>query len=158
MQTLKAIEQEQNAAIVNNSALLEQSILPKQGWIRTLRTALAMSGAALSQRLGGHRSVASYLERAELDESITLKKLNQVAAAMNCKLVYAFVPQTKGEDVNDLLEEQAEYKARNIVQRTNVQMVMEAQALSLSAQEKEIKRLKEQLLKDLPRDFWTKLD
>jgi predicted DNA-binding mobile mystery protein A len=159
MQQLKTIEQEQNAAVLDKAMLLTRIAQPKQGWIKTARTALSMSGAVLSQRLGGHRSIASYLERAEMDDSITLKKLKQAAEAMNCELVYAIVPKATAEqpvaDVSALLARQAERKARSIVRRAGVQMALEAQALRASAQEKEVERLKNKLLNDMPRDFWT---
>ena len=159
MRLLKTIEQEQNAALLDKAVLLKRIEQPKQGWIKTVRIALSMSGAVLSQRLGGHRSIASYLERAEMDDSITLKKLKQAAEAMNCELVYAIVPKATAEqpvvDVSALLAKQAERKARSIVQRAGVQMALEAQALGTSAQEKEVERLKNKLLHDMPRDFWT---
>ena len=159
MRLLKTIEQEQNAALLDKAVLLKRIEQPKQGWIKTVRIALSMSGAVLSQRLGGHRSIASYLERAEMDDSITLKKLKQAAEAMNCELVYAIVPKATAEqpvvDVSALLAKQAEHKARSIVRRAGVQMALEAQALGASAQEKEVGRLKNKLLNDMPRDFWT---
>ena len=53
MRLLKTIEQEQNAALLDKAVLLKRIEQPKQGWIKTVRIALSMSGAVLSQRLGG---------------------------------------------------------------------------------------------------------
>lgn len=149
----KQIAREQNSRIVDEAVALLRLPQPGQGWIRTLRSALTMSGAALSKRLGGHRSTASYLERSELDGSVTLKKLQQTAEAMDCRFVYAMVPRA-GEDVRTLIERQAENVARRIVEQGSVQMMLEGQQLSEENKEKEVQRLKDELQAKMPRDFW----
>jgi predicted DNA-binding mobile mystery protein A len=149
----KQIAREQGSSLINQVAALQRHQAPKTGWIKTVRSALAMSGAALSKRLGGHRSTAAYLERSELDGSVTLKKMQQVAEVVNCRFVYAIVPP-HGKTIESLLNERAEVVARRIVEQTSVQMMLEAQQLSTSAREKEVQRLQEELLRQLPRDFW----
>lgn len=151
----KKIAQEQNAQLIDEAASLTHVSQPKQGWIKTLRSALSMSGSALSKRLGGHRSTASYLERSELDGSVTIKKMQQVAEAMDCRFFYAIVPHQE-DSIDDLIERQAEQVARRIVEQSSVQMMLEAQQLTDSANEKEVQRLKNELLTQMPRDFWDK--
>ena len=90
----KKITREQNSRLIDQAAGLANIPQPKGGWIKAVRTALAMSGAALSKRLGGHRTTAAYLERSEQDGIITIKKMQQVAHAMHCRFVYALVPET----------------------------------------------------------------
>ncbi len=71
----KQITREQHSQLINDASVVLSSLRqPTQGWIKSLRSALSLTGSALSKRLGGHRSTASYLERAEMDGSITLKK------------------------------------------------------------------------------------
>lgn len=149
----KQITREQNAYLIDEAADFVRLSKPKQGWIKTLRSALSMSGATLSKRLGGHRSIASYLERSELDGSVSLKKMQQVAKAMNCRFVYAIVPH-QGKNINDLIEQQAEKIARNIVEQSSVQMMLEAQQLNNKTNKQEIQRLKKELITQMPRDFW----
>ncbi len=48
--------------------------MPKQGWVRTIREALDMSGAQLGARLGISRNKISILERKEADGSITINQ------------------------------------------------------------------------------------
>lgn len=160
MNTLRKIEIEQNTLIVNNAARLKRINAPKIGWIKTLRIALSMSGASLARRLGLHRSIVSYLERAEQDGSITIKKLKEVAQAMDCELIYAIVPKPTVKNsnplINDIINKQAQIKASKIVNSASTQMMLESQELTKSALKKEVERLTEQLLNDRPKDFWEK--
>ena len=151
----KQIAREQYSKLINQAAVLTNIPQPEEGWIKSMRSALAMSGAALSKRLGGHRSTVSYLERSELDGGITLKKMREVAQAMNCRFVYAIVPTGgKNASIETIIDRQAEMIARGIVEDTSVHMMLEAQQLSKTENEKEIQRLKKQIIDDMPRDFW----
>tara|TARA_R110002096_G_scaffold94635_1_gene212886 strand:- start:10354 stop:10818 length:465 start_codon:yes stop_codon:yes gene_type:complete len=147
----KQITREQYSKLINQAAGLSDISQPKEGWIKTVRSALAMSGAALSKRLGGHRSTVSYLERSELDGGITLKKMQETAEAMHCHFVYAIVPN---DSIEKIIDRQAETIARSIVEESSVHMMLEAQQLSKAENEKEIQRLKKQIIDELPRDFW----
>ena len=149
----KQISQEQNSQIINNAAVITSIRQPKQGWIKTVRSAMSVSGAALSKRLGGHRSTASYLERSELEGSITLKKMQQTAEAMGCRFIYGIVPPN-GQSIDDLINQRAEKVANRIFEKSSVQMMLEDQQLSPELKQKEIERLKIELLTQMPRDFW----
>jgi len=159
MNDLKKIEKEQNAFIVDKLATIKRFSMPKLGWIKTLRTALSMNGASLARRLGLHRSIVSYLERAEQDGSITLKKLQQVAQAMECELIYALVPKSTMNNprplIRDVLQKQAHHKASKIVNRASTQMIMESQELKGDDLKKEVNRLSEHMLNEMPKDFWA---
>jgi predicted DNA-binding mobile mystery protein A len=153
----KKIAQEQNSNLINQVAGQWSASPPRDGWIKTVRSALAMSGTALSKRLGGHRTTAAYLERSEQDGSITLKKMQQVAGAMQCRFVYALVPDSNDNNsatIESIIEAQAERKARSIIKLADTQMARERQQLSAAQTEREVQRLKQQLLMELPRDFW----
>ena len=151
----KKIRREQNSQLINQAAGLAVISPPKGGWIKAVRTALAMSGAALSKRLGGHRTTTAYLERSEQDGSITIKKMQQVAKAMHCRFVYALVPEGGPNDtIEKIIDRQADTIARPIVEESNVHMMLEDQQLGRTQIEKEIDRLKKQIINDLPKDFW----
>lgn len=149
---LKNVAREQYANIVNAAGVLHNIRQPREGWIKTVRMALGMSGAQLSRRLGNTRTIAAYLERSELEGKITLKKMQQTAQALDCHFIYAIVPQTS---INEIIEKQAELKAREIVLRTSTHMMLEDQALNKKQLEEEIVRLKEQVINELNRDFWS---
>ncbi len=151
----KQIAREQYNKLIKQAAGFSDISQPKEGWIKAVRSALAMSGAVLSKRLGGHRSTVSYLERSELDGAITLKKLQEVAEAMHCRFVYAIVPAGgKNNSIETIIDRQAETIARVIVEESSVHMMLEGQQLSKAENEKEIERLKKQIIDELPRDFW----
>lgn len=151
----KQITREQYSKLINQAGDITNIPRPKEGWLKTVRSALAMSGAALSKRLGGHRTTVAYLERSELEGGITLKKMQEVAEAMHCRFVYAIVPAGgKDESIEMIIEQQAETIARGIVEDASVHMMLEAQQLSKNENENEIQRLKKQIVDDMPRDFW----
>jgi len=82
-------------------------IRPRSGWIRAVRGALGMSQQVLGTRLGISRAAVAKLERAELGGGITIAKLSELAGALDCTLVYAFVPNTS-------LEETVQRQARRV--------------------------------------------
>lgn len=66
---------------------------PQQGWIRAVRNALGMTAAQLGERLGMAQPTLHRLELSEIKDTIQLGSLRRVAAALDCRLVYAFVPR-----------------------------------------------------------------
>ncbi|MBF4223107.1 helix-turn-helix domain-containing protein, partial [Vibrio anguillarum] len=77
---------------------------PKNGWVRSIREALGMSGAQLGERLNLSRNQVSILERKETDETITLKQLKQLASGLDAELVYAIIPR---QSIDDMVEARA---------------------------------------------------
>jgi len=124
---------------------------PKEGWLRVVRNALQMSGAQLARKLGVTRSLISQSEKAELSGRITIKKMQEMADAMDCRFVYAVVPNT---NIQDLIDAQARRKAQAIVQETSKHMALEGQALSQKQIDFEVRRLAQRLADEPPRDLW----
>ena len=80
------------------SDIVSMRAKPHSGWVKAIRTALGMSQRDLAARLGVSDVAVHKLERAEQDGRITLGKLREVAAAMDCTVVYALVPNSSLED------------------------------------------------------------
>lgn len=80
---------------------------PRSGWVKAIRTALGMSQAALAGKLGVSGTAVAKLERAETGGGITLNKLAEIAAALDCSVIYALVP-------NSSLEETVQRQARRV--------------------------------------------
>ncbi len=78
--------------------------------------------------------------------------MQETAQALGCHFIYAIVPQTS---INEIIEKQAELKAREVVLRTSTHMMLEDQALNKKQLEEEVVRLKEQIISELNRDFWS---
>ena len=79
-------------------------IHPQEGGLRTVRNALGMSGTQLAKRLGVTKSRVSKAEQDEPSVSVTLKTMQSMAEAMDCKFVYAVVPN---EDVEAIIQQRA---------------------------------------------------
>lgn len=126
--------------------------LPHEGWIRTARKALGMSAAQLARRLGRTRALVSNTEKAELNGGVTLRTMRSMAEAVNCRFIYAFVPE---ENAEAIIKRRAREKAERHVMEAATQMVLEQQILSQSQIESEIERLSEKILKEQPSDLWN---
>jgi predicted DNA-binding mobile mystery protein A len=126
-------------------------IAPPKGWIKALRDSLGMTTRQLAARMGVAPSRIPVIEKAEVTGSTTLKTLWQVAAAMNCAFVYAFVPM---EPLDDILRERAMQKARKDVSRLDHTMRLENQALLKSDLDAERQRAIDRLLTGSLRGLW----
>ncbi len=99
---------------------------PAKGWARAIREAVGVSAGELSRALGTHRSLPLQLERAEADDSITLRSLRNLASALDCDLVYALVP--RAGMMQDLVENRARAQATRAVLAVEHSMALEDQA------------------------------
>lgn len=99
---------------------------PRSGWIRAVRGALSMSQAALAERLGISGAAVNKLEHGEANGGITIGKLAQVAAALDCTLVYALVPKSTLEQT---VLTQAKSEAAEILGYASRTMALEDQGI-----------------------------
>lgn len=95
---------------------------PSQGWIKTIRQALGMTTYQLAKLLNIKQP--RILEMEKTESSLSLKSLEKVADALDCKLVYALVPKTSLES---MAYNQAEKKAKKILQKVSHNMALENQ-------------------------------
>ena len=66
---------------------------PIRGWTKAIRESLGMTTAQLAKRLGIKQPSVVAIEQSEVKGSIELATLRRVAEALDCRLVYAFVPK-----------------------------------------------------------------
>lgn len=128
--------------------------LPPEGWLRTMRKALGMSGAQLARKMGVTRALISQAENNEVHGNVTLKTMQTMAEAMGCRFVYAVLPP-KGKETEDVIFAQAMKKARAIAERTNEHMALEGQSLFKATLENQIERLAQRLAVEMASDFWN---
>jgi predicted DNA-binding mobile mystery protein A len=76
---------------------VEQFKSPPRGWSKAIRTALGMTGAQFAKRLSVSPPTVVSLERSEANGKIQIETLRRAAEALDCTLVYAFVPKTSLE-------------------------------------------------------------
>lgn len=66
--------------------------VPHRGWIRAIRDALGMPAVDLARRMGVTGATVRALEKNEVSGGIRVSSLRRAAEAMDCTLVYAFLP------------------------------------------------------------------
>lgn len=128
---------------------------PKSGWLKLIRTTLAMSARALGTRVGLAQSRIALIEKGEIEGTITLNTLKKVADGLECDFVYFLMP--RDGSLSRLREKQAYKKAAALDAYAELHMTLEGQSTSSSYQNASIEKLKEEYLKTWPRDFWEKL-
>jgi predicted DNA-binding mobile mystery protein A len=128
--------------------------LPPEGWLRTMRKALGMSGAQLARKMGVSRALVSQAESNEVSGNVTMKTMQTTAEAMGCRFVYAVLPPAKKE-TEEVIFAQAMKKARAIAERTDVHMELEGQSLFKDDLERQIEHLAHRLAIEMAPDFWN---
>src|SRR5512147_571058 len=68
---------------------------PERGWLRSVRSALGRSQAAVAARISMTRQAYADLEAAEERGAISLNSLRRAAEAMECDLAYFVVPRAE---------------------------------------------------------------
>ncbi len=130
----------------------DETLIPPNGWIYSIRKALNMSLRQLGKRLGITPQSVKEIEERERMGTISLKVLRQVAKALDMKLVYVFLPNESS--LEQMIEKRAREVAREIVNRTSVSMHLENQGLSDREIEKAIKEKAQELKNEIPPYLW----
>jgi len=131
---------------------LESVIVPSEGWIHSVRTALKMSLRQLAVRLNITPQSVKEIEQREANGSITIKSLQEVGAALDLRLVYGFI--SKHESIEAMIEQRAVEIARDIVSRTSKTMELEEQGNSRERLEKAIANRAEEIKRTMPKYLW----
>lgn len=111
-------------------------------WIDYVRTGLGMSVVQLARRAGVSQAAMSNSIKLEKEGRITVHKLREIAEAMECELVYEFVPRKK---IEEIILDQAERKTMKLMEQTETHMALEDQSVTLDKKER-LKELSEEKL------------
>jgi predicted DNA-binding mobile mystery protein A len=125
------------------------STRPAKGWVKAIREALGMSGKQLAERLKIAPQNVDLLEKSEEADTIQLKTLRRAAAAMDCTLVYALVPNSSLEA---MVKARATELALRDLGRVAHTMKLEAQQVDDQDLQERIEAYIRDTLKD--RDLW----
>ena len=151
--SVKTIVQQQYRSIVDNAAAgLAGLKTPPEGWLRTARNALGISGAELARKMAVTRARVTQAEHAELTGGVTLKSMHAMAEAMECRFVYAIIPSSGR--IEDIITAQAHKKAMALVGTASKHMALEDQALPDDKIAQEVERLTREIAQEMPPDFW----
>lgn len=124
--------------------------VPNKGWLRAVRDALGMSGVQMARRLGVSPQSVDALETSEANGTIKLETLRRAAEALDCRLVYAVVPNTTLE--NAVMQRARKIAIREL-NRVSHTMRLEAQGTGNENMEDRIADYIREHVKD--RDIWN---
>lgn len=102
-------------------------------WIDYVRQGLGMSLSQLAARIGVGQSSLSSSIKLEKEDRITIGKLKEIAEAMECDLVYGFVPRKLLEDI---VHDEAVKKTLSLMKQSDTHMSLEDQKVTLSQSER----------------------
>lgn len=134
-------------------SILQNLPRPKEGWVKTIRKTMGMNTRQLGERCNVSSERIIKIEADEVEGRTTINTLEKAAQAMNCKLVYAFVPLS---GILEFIEKTAEDKARAQLERTSHHMALEDQKVSNKALNDQIEILKDELLRNNMKSIWDK--
>jgi len=127
---------------------------PPHGWLRAIRSALAMSVDQLAARVGMTPAELAELEEAEASGHASLREVRRVAAALGCKFVYGLVPQ-------DTLKGVIEQQVRKVAEKRvgHVEELLRQHGHSLDATEigHHIEEFSRIILTHIPGNLWDHL-
>lgn len=125
-----------------------KNIVPQSsGWIKTVREAIGMTVSQLAARLGVTQPRITKMESNE--DNLKLSTMKKAAEAMNCEFVYYFKPRTTFQN---LVDEQAQKKAVEVLKTVNVNMALENQEI---AEDEAVKDFASDLINKKIKQIWN---
>ena len=115
-------------------------------WIKTVREAIGMTVSQLAARLGVTQPRITKMESNE--DNLKLLTMKKAAEAMNCEFVYYFKPRTTFQN---LVDEQAQKKAAEVLKTVNVNMALENQEI---AEDEAVKDFASDLINTKIKQIW----
>jgi predicted DNA-binding mobile mystery protein A len=126
---------------------------PARGWIRAIRDSLGMTAAQLAARLGVSQPRVIALEQGEVKGRPTLQTLEKVAAALDCTLVYALVPN---RSLEAMVRDQAAKIAAERLASVDHTMRLEDQGVKAVDAKRQRERLIDDILRTEGRRLWDR--
>lgn len=135
---------------------LRTDTVPRSGWLKAVRGALGVSTRQLAERVGVEQSNITRLEEREASGKVTLERLAKTAQAMNCKLVYAIVPDDRFATLEAIIDERAKELAQQLVRTAEHSMRLEKQGSHDDDVARDIDGLASQLKSKMDSRIWSK--
>ncbi|MGZ3688576.1 MAG: mobile mystery protein A, partial [Bdellovibrionota bacterium] len=126
---------------------------PRHGWLKAVRESLGMTSRQLAEALGSDNAAVLRMEKREILGKVTLETLSRAAQAMNCKLVYAIVPE---ESLERVVDDRAREAAGELLKPVSHSMKLEDQSVTWKASEAHLEELAQELKTRLDSALWTK--
>lgn len=136
-------------------APLRNEGIPQSGWIKAVRGALGLNTRQLADLIDVDHSSILRLEEREAKKKTTLEAIEKVARAMNCKLIYAIVPQESYADLESIINERAKELAKKMLRKVDHSMRLEKQGADEKDSAKQIERLAYELNAKMDSRIWN---
>lgn len=130
---------------------LATSPRPAHGWLRAVRNALGMTTTQAAARVGVVQSAYTAIERGEVEGAVTLRTLRRAAEALDCRLVYALVPN---KPLSETVEDRARCVALESIAVSEHTMRLEGQGVASKSAHKELLRKATEELLRHPSRLW----
>lgn len=127
-------------------------VRPGRGWLRAIRRTLGMTTRQAAGRVGVSQAAVVDAERNEASGDISLTTLQRYAAALDCRLYYALVPN---RPLQETLEGRAEALARSLAESAPETGASDAPADPQRA-ERLVQELRQQLLAGRRSRLWQR--
>ena len=137
---------------LENFRLLQSVVIPSKGWVNTLRTALKMSLRQLGNKMDFSAQNIKQIEEREVNGTLSLNSLQEVAKALDMKLVYGFI--SKHESLEQMIEKRAKELATEIVMRTNNTMTLEDQQNTKERIAQAVAQKTAEIKHEMPKYLW----
>ena len=124
---------------------------PPSGWVQAIRESLGMTARQLGAYLGMSTVAATKLEQREKSRSITLRDLDRAAAILNCRVVYALVPN---DGLEATLRARAEALAERLSTKASHAMKLEEQSVEHAESRAQLEALTKRLIENLDSQLW----
>ena len=131
---------------------LKDFIIPPEGWIFSIRTALGMSLRQLATRLKITAQSVKEIETREKNGTVSINVLKRVSNALDMKFIYGFIP--KSTTLEKMIEKRAFELAKEIVLRTSANMKIEDQENTKERIQKSIDEKAEEIKNEMPGYLW----
>ena len=131
---------------------LDNMIIPQNGWIQSIRTALKMNLRQLGKLMNITAQSIKEIEARERNGTVSIKVLKQVGEVLGMKFIYGFIPKQK--TIEKMIEEKAFQLAKEIVMRTSANMRLEDQENSQERIHAAIRDKAFELKQEVPKYLW----
>jgi predicted DNA-binding mobile mystery protein A len=113
-----------------------------------------MSPTQFAKRLGISRQAFQKLEASEAKQTIELGTLRRIADAIDCRVVYAVLPNSSHGTLESLLQEKALKIATEFVGKVSRTMGLEDQAIAKKERDQQIREFADELIGNLDKRLW----
>ena len=142
-----------------NAHLGLREAMPSDGWLKTIRNVLGLTAAQLAKKIGAKKADSIlHFERREVMKSATLASIDRAARAMNCRLVWAIVPEPGYNSLSEIVETRAKKFAAKLLKTVDQTMKLEAQGVPFENFKQQVEELAMELIRNGDPRIWELLD